>query len=55
MKKKVLSMTLALCLVFGTASALPQGYFSSSAEITASAAGDTFTVGDRDLKITFMY
>ena len=46
MKKKILSMTLALCLVFGTASALPQGYLGGSAPITASAAGDTFTVGD---------
>ena len=46
MKKKLLSMTLALCLVFGTASALPQGYLGGSAAITASAAGDTFTVGD---------
>ena len=46
MKKKILSMTLALCLVFGTASALPQGYLGGCAAITASAAGDTFTVGD---------
>ena len=37
MKKKVLSGLLALCLVFGSASALPQGAFTDSATINASA------------------
>ena len=37
MKKKVLSGLLALCLVFGSASALPQGAFDTAPTITASA------------------
>ena len=37
MKKKLLAATLALCMVFGSAAALPEGVFSESASITASA------------------
>ncbi|MBQ9869721.1 MAG: leucine-rich repeat protein [Ruminococcus sp.] len=37
MKKKVLSGLLALCLVFGSASALPQNAFVDGTSITASA------------------
>lgn len=38
MKKKILSMTLAICMVFGSAAALPQGVFSDgTVGITASA------------------
>ena len=37
MKKKVLSGLLALCLVLGSASALPQGAFDTAPTITASA------------------
>ena len=38
MKKKLLAAALALCMVFGSAAALPEGVFSESASITASAA-----------------
>ena len=37
MKKKILSMTLALTLVFGSAAALPNGIFENTSGITASA------------------
>ena len=37
MKKRILSAALALCMIFGSAAALPQGVFSESAGITASA------------------
>lgn len=37
MKKKLLSMALAICLAFGSAAALPQGTFEGSTSITASA------------------
>ncbi|MBQ2581325.1 MAG: leucine-rich repeat domain-containing protein, partial [Ruminococcus sp.] len=37
MKKKILSMALALCLTFGTAAALPENIFTSGTGITASA------------------
>ncbi|MBQ1453222.1 MAG: leucine-rich repeat domain-containing protein [Ruminococcus sp.] len=36
-KKRILSAALALCMLFGSAAALPQGVFSESAGITASA------------------
>ncbi|MBQ3935533.1 MAG: hypothetical protein II722_00620, partial [Ruminococcus sp.] len=36
-KKRILSAALALCMIFGSAAALPQGVFSESAGITASA------------------
>ena len=36
-KKRILSAALALCMIFGSAAALPQGVFSESADITASA------------------
>ncbi len=37
MKRKIISMVLAACLVFGSAAALPQGAFTDNASITASA------------------
>ena len=37
MKKRILSAALALCMIFGSAAALPQGVFSESTAITASA------------------
>ena len=37
MKKKILSMALALCLAFGTAATLPDNIFTSGTGITASA------------------
>lgn len=37
LKKKVLSGLLAIALVFGSAAALPEGVFETSAGITASA------------------
>ena len=47
MKKKVLSMTLALCLVLGSAAALPQEAFTDTSGLTASAASvERFVVGD---------
>ena len=41
MKKKLLSLALALCMVFGSAASLPQGAFTETAGITASAAAPT--------------
>ena len=35
--KRLLSMTLALCMMFGSAAALPEGVFANQTEITASA------------------
>ena len=37
MKKKILSIALALCLAFGTAAVLPESILTSGAGITASA------------------
>ena len=37
MKKKLLAAALALCMVFGSAAALPEGVFEASSTITASA------------------
>lgn len=37
MKKKLLSMSLALCMVFGSVSALPQSYIADNTSISASA------------------
>ena len=45
MKKKMLSAFLALCLVFGSASALPENTFTESTSITASAEASTATSG----------
>ena len=39
--KRILSMALALCLMFGSAAALPEGTFTQSTSITASAEGET--------------
>ena len=50
MKKKLLSMSLALCLAFGSASALPQSYFADSTSISASA-DTTFSYGDFRYKV----
>ena len=41
MKKKLLSLALALCMVFGSAASLPQCAFTETAGITASAAAPT--------------
>ncbi len=41
--KQVLSMALALCLVFGSASALPEGMFTNSMSIIASAEDSVLT------------
>ena len=38
MKKKLLSLALALCMAFGGAAALPQSSLTQSTSITASAA-----------------
>lgn len=40
MKKRLLSAALAVCMLFGSAAALPQGYFGDSTGISASA--DTY-------------
>ena len=37
LKKRILSLTLSICLVFGTASALPNNVFVDSTAVTASA------------------
>ena len=42
--KRTLSMALALCLMFGSAAALPEGTFTQSTSITASA--ETLISGD---------
>ena len=49
MKKKLLSLVLALCMAFGSAAALPEGVFNDSTGITASA--ETFT--DVNFEVTF--
>ena len=36
--KKLLSVALAVCMTFGSAAMLPEGVFSESTSITASAA-----------------
>ena len=38
MKKRLLSAALAVCMLFGSAAALPEGFLSESIGITASAA-----------------
>lgn len=40
MKKKILAMAFAVCLVFGTAAALPNNFFTDSTSISASAEDD---------------
>ena len=56
MKKRILSAALALCMMFGSAAALPQGIFGSETSITASAitSGDyTYTeLSDGTAQIT---
>ena len=44
MKKKILAMAFAACLVFGTAAALPNNFFTDSTSIVASA--DDLQSGD---------
>lgn len=49
MKKKILSATLAMLMVFGSA-ALPSNAFTDTADITASAAvGDVIECEDVDI------
>ena len=56
MKKKVLSGLLAIAMVFGSAAALPEGVFDTSAGITASAeTSDDYSykeLGDGTVEIT---
>ena len=55
MKKKILSMALALCLAFGTAAALPNSVFTADTGITASAeqyGNFNYTVSDGKVCIT---
>ena len=56
MKKRILSAALALCMMFSSAAALPQDFFSSETSITASAitSGDyTYTeLSDGTAQIT---
>ena len=55
MKKKILSMALALCLAFGTTAALPDNAFTAGTGITASAeqyANFTYTVSNGEVCIT---
>lgn len=50
MKKKILSATLAMLMVFGSAAALPSNAFTDTADITASAAvGDVTECEDVDI------
>ena len=50
--KRVLSMALALCMVFGSVAALPEGTFiTQSTSITATAEGDTLYSGDYDYTV----
>lgn len=50
MKKKILSATLAMLMVFGSAAALPSNAFTDTADITASAAvGDVIECEDVDI------
>ena len=49
-KKKILSVALAMTLVFGSAAALPENTFTDTAGITASAAkGDVIECDDVDI------
>ncbi len=41
MKKKLLSAALAVCLMFGSAAALPEAFWDDSASISASAASES--------------
>ena len=45
MKKKILSAALALCMVFGSAAALPEGTFVESTSVTANAEESKPTSG----------
>ncbi len=45
MKKRLLSAALAVCMIFGSAAALPDGVFSESTSITASAETSKETSG----------
>ena len=47
MKKEILSIAAAICMVFGTAATLPPGSFTESASLTASAE----TFGDFEYKV----
>ena len=40
-KKRLLSLTMAVALLFGSAAVLPEGVFTENTSITASAAGET--------------
>ena len=46
LKKRILSLTLSICLVFGTASALPNNVFVDSTAVTASAETATGSLGE---------
>ncbi len=49
MKKRLLSLVLAVCMALGSAAALPEGIFTDSTSITASADGFT----DLTYEVTF--
>ena len=51
MKKRLLSAVLALCMAFGSVAALPEGVFSESTSITASAEGETKKSGNYEYNI----
>ena len=55
MKKRLLSAALAVCMLFGSAAALPDGFLGESTSITASADsanGYTYTVKDGKAVVT---
>ncbi len=51
MKKKLVSAALALCMVFGSAAALPQSAVTDTTAISASAATTYYTYGNYRYKI----
>lgn len=50
-KKKLLSMSLAICMAFGSAAVLPQSFFADTASISASAAETLYKYGDYHYRI----
>ena len=55
MKKRILSAALAVCMLFGSAAALPEGFFDGGSVITASADsanGYTYTVKNGSAVVT---
>ena len=50
-KKKLLSMSLAICIAFGSAAVLPKSFFADTASISASAAETLYKYGDYHYRI----